>query len=126
MFGENDRVRPFLIVATTGACGAAVRWGVAELIERPPDAFPWATLLVNLIGCFAIGVAARLLVRGSDRWLGVTTGFLGGLTTFSTFAVETWELADAGRGGLALLYVAASVIGGLAATEIARGGGGRR
>ena len=54
------------------------------------------------------------------------TGLLGGLTTYSTFANETRELLDADRGGLALLYVAASVVGGLIAVEVARGDWDRR
>lgn len=114
-------MRAYLLVAVGGAVGAAARWGVGEAIDRQPSAFPWATFLVNVVGCLVIGVAARHLVRGSDRWLAVVTGFLGGLTTYSTFANETRELLDAGRGGMALLYVASTVVIGVAATEFARG-----
>jgi CrcB protein len=117
-------MRTYLLVAGGGATGAAARWGVTEVIQPEPGSFPWATLLVNLVGCALIGLAARHLVRTSDRWMLGVTGVLGGLTTYSTFAVETRDLLDAGRSGAALAYVAASVIGGLVAVEIARAVGG--
>ncbi len=114
-------MRVYLLVAAGGALGASARWGIGDVIDRQPATFPWATFLVNISGCLMIGLAARYLVRGSDRWLAAVTGFLGGLTTYSTFANETRELLDAGRSGLALLYVASTVVIGLAATEFARG-----
>ena len=114
-------MRSYLIVAVGGALGASARWGVGDLIGRPPGAFPAATLAVNVVGCVLVGLAARHLVRSSDRWLAVVTGFLGGLTTFSAFATETRALIDAGHSGRALLYVAVSMVAGLAATELARG-----
>ena len=113
-------MRTYSLVAVGGAAGAAARWGVAEAIHAEPGSFPWATLLVNLVGCALIGLAARHLVRASDRWMLGVTGLLGGLTTYSTFAVETRDLVDAGRPAAALAYVAASVVGGLAAVEISR------
>ena len=114
-------MRAIFIVAIGGALGASGRWAIGELIERDPGAFPWATLLVNVTGCALVGLAARHLISGSERWLAAVTGFLGGLTTFSTFANETRDLIDADRPGLALVYVATSVVIGLAATEVARG-----
>jgi CrcB protein len=114
-------MRSYLLVAVGGALGASLRWSVGELIAHEPGSFPWATLLVNLVGCALIGLAARVLVRNSGRWMLSVTGFLGGLTTYSTFATETRELLDAGRGGHALAYVAVTVVAGLAATELARG-----
>ncbi len=119
-------MRPYLLVAIGGAIGASARWWVGDLVQRSPSSFPWATLFVNLAGCVLVGLAARYLLRGSDRWLTFVTGLLGGLTTYSTFANETRELLDADRGGLALLYVAASVVGGLIAVEVARGDWDRR
>ncbi len=119
-------MRAYLLVASGASVGASLRWWVGDVIERSPGSFPWATLLVNVVGCVLVGLAARLLVRGSDRWLAAVTGLLGGLTTYSTFANETRELLDAGHGGLALAYVAASVVAGLAAVELARGDWDRR
>lgn len=114
-------MRAYILVAIGGALGASIRWGVGESIGRSPGSFPYATLLVNVAGCVLIGWAARMLVRGSDHWQLGVTGLLGGLTTYSTFANETRELLDAGRPGQALLYVAVTVVAGLAATELARG-----
>lgn len=126
MFGENGNMRAYLLVAVGGAVGAFARWGVNGVFDRPPGSFPYGTLLVNLVGCALVGLAARRLVRGSDRWMLAVTGVLGGLTTYSTFATETRGLLDAGHGGQALAYVAASIVGGLAAVEIARGDWTRR
>lgn len=114
-------MRTYLLVGVGGASGAALRWWVGDVIHRSPGGFPYATLVVNLVGCVLAGFAVRVLVRGSDRWMGAVTGFLGGLTTYSAFAVETRDLVDHGHPGQALAYVAASVVGGLVATEIARG-----
>jgi CrcB protein len=114
-------MRSYFLVAVGGAVGASIRWGVSESISRTPGTFPFGTLLVNVVGCVLIGFAARMLVRGSDRWQIGVTGLLGGLTTYSTFATETRELLDAGHAGQALLYIAVSIVAGLAATELARG-----
>ena len=118
-------MRPYLLVAIGGALGASVRWGVGEWVSGSPG-FPYATLLVNVVGCALIGLAARLLLRGSDRWQFAVTGLLGGMTTYSSFAEETRGLIDRGDLTQALLYVAATIVVGLAATEFARGGGVRR
>lgn len=112
-------MRAALIVAIGGAIGAGGRWGVGELIATEPGAFPWATLLVNLVGCLAIGVAASRLTRDSDVWHGGVVGLLGGLTTYSAFAVETRALVEADRPLLAVTYVVTSVVGGIVATEAA-------
>ncbi len=118
-------MRAGLIVAVGAAAGASIRWSVGELIEREPGGFPWATLLVNLAGCLLAGIALRRLARGSDRWLAGTTGFLGGLTTMSAFAVETREMWTAERPLTACAYVIVSVAGALAAIEIGRTAAGR-
>ena len=116
-------MRAWFIVATGGAAGAAARWGVGELIGTDPDRFPWATFLVNVVGCTLIGLAARRIARGTDAWLGLVVGGLGGLTTFSAFAVETRLLLAADRPLTALVYVAATMVVGIGATELARAGG---
>ena len=114
-------MRTYLLVAVGGMLGASARRGVGELIQHDPGTFPWATLLVNVTGCALIGIAARTMTRTEGRWFFGVTGLLGGLTTYSAFADETRELLERGRGGTALVYVAASIVAGLAATEIARG-----
>lgn len=114
-------MRPFLLVAGGGALGATARWGLSEIVSNDASTFPWATLLANVIGCVAIGVAARRLRRGSELWYALVIGVLGGLTTFSAFAVETRLLIEAGRPLIALTYVALTVGAGVGATHVARG-----
>ena len=111
-------MRSSIAVAAGAALGAGSRWWVGELLAS--DRFPWATLLVNLLGCGVIGALAIRLERGTDAWYFAVTGLLGGLTTASTFAVETRQLLDDGRTAVAAAYVLASVVGGLAAVSAAR------
>jgi fluoride exporter len=91
-----------LLVMVGGGLGAASRYGVGLLTVRffGPH-FPWGTLMVNLIGCFAIGVLFALVDRyrllTPDLRLLLITGYLGALTTFSAFSLET---VNAGRAGL--------------------------
>lgn len=113
-------MRALSIVAAGGVVGAIGRWGVGELVNGTSSGFPWATFVVNVVGCLLIGLATRRLVRGSDAWLGVVVGVLGGFTTFSAFAVETRALLDDGHGVTALVYVGASVVVGLAAVDAVR------
>lgn len=124
--GENGPMRRSLLVVAGGAAGATVRWAVDRAIDVDAAGFPWATLLVNLVGCVAIGLAARRWNRDSDVWHGVVVGVLGGLTTFSAFAVETEVLLRADRFATATAYVAASMAGGVLATELALRTGGER
>jgi fluoride exporter len=111
----------FLIVFLGGGLGAALRHGVnlacARLIGT---GFNYATLLENVTGSFVMGlVIAYFAFKGhlSQHWrLFLTTGILGGYTTFSAFSSETVLLYERGELGLAALYVAASValsIGGM-------------
>lgn len=82
----------------------------------PASGFPVAVLTVNLVGGFVLGWLLarreRTVTTGSSTtfW---AIGVLGSFTTFSAFSVDTIELLDAGRGAIAALYVAASVVGGL-------------
>lgn len=118
------------LVALGGALGSAARYGVGLLalrfVHSPGGegwrAFPFATLAVNVLGCFAGGLllGGRLAGRGQDdpaRAL-LITGVLGGLTTFSAFGIETIVLAQQGRAGLAGLNVAANVLLGLSAAAL--------
>lgn len=86
--------------------------------------WPWPTLTVNVVGCVLLGViAARLpfVSRQAVVWRdGLATGFCGGLTTFSTFAVETAELLRSQRVGAAVGYLGVSLAAGFLAYELAR------
>jgi CrcB protein len=113
-----------LAIAAGGAVGAAVRWAV---LSAWPVAggLPWPVLVVNVIGCALLGVVlaeewthprARLLLHD-----GAGIGFCGGLTTFSTVAVEVAAFGRGGRWGLAVVYLGASVVLGVAAAVSAAG-----
>lgn len=117
--GAGGRVVAYAAAALGGALGALARWGVAEGLPHEPSGWPWATLLVNLSGCLLLGLLLGLVLPrfSSSPWLRplLGTGLLGGYTTYSTFAVETVQLTEAGRPLLAAAYVLASVAGGVAA-----------
>ena len=108
-------------VAAGGAIGAGMRWAAGAVWVHERGTWPWSTLIVNLVGCVAIGIAARRLRVGTVGWAFAVTGVLGGFTTFSAFAVEVNDLFDTDRFGLGALYVAVTLIGGYAATAIATG-----
>ena len=103
----------YLAVGAGGAAGATARWAVGTTVGG--GAFPVATLAVNIAGCLVLGA---VLARRGRRSLAadvVGVGFCGGLTTFSTFAVEVAARLDDGRPAVAAAYLVASVAGGLAA-----------
>lgn len=104
--------RSLPLVAVGGATGAAARWVLVA--STTPTQFPWLTLLVNLAGCGLLGVLMGRRTRPSTL-LFVGTGLCGGLTTFSTFAVEVANLLRHGDGAVGISYLAASVAGGLIA-----------
>jgi fluoride exporter len=97
-------VKKLALVMVGGALGAASRYGIGLWTAKTwGTAFPWGTLMVNLVGCFFIGLifalAERVRILTPDVRLFIITGYLGALTTFSSFAFET---VNAGRAGLAL------------------------
>jgi CrcB protein len=97
-------------VFVAGGLGACLRVGLAMWIDDRQPRIPLGTLAVNLLGCLAIGLAATLLVRAP--WRGVVMGgLLGGFTTYSSFALLSWELLRADRPGAAVLLVLAHLVG---------------
>jgi fluoride exporter len=90
-----------LLVALGGALGSALRYVVATVaLAWLGPGFPWGTLAVNLVGSFAIGLVQQLafegLVLGEDARLFLTTGVMGGLTTYSAFSYDTVRLMQTG------------------------------
>jgi fluoride exporter len=110
-------------VAVCGAVGVLSRYGIDTFIERRSDAlFPWATFLINVSGCLAVGFIVAALVdrQRAPAWLrtGLVIGFCGGYTTFSTFAQESLDLLKEGDQAIALAAIAANVLVGLLAVHV--------
>lgn len=97
------RMGHLILVMLGGALGAGARYAVGVVLGMRPASFPWATLGVNVVGAFALGVLMGAIAgnEAAEPWrLLVGVGLLGGFTTFSTLAYET--LALAGEGAIAL------------------------
>lgn len=112
-----------LIVMLGGSLGAASRYGISLLAAKAWGShFPWGTLVVNLLGCFLIGLifalADRIRLLTPDTRLLLITGYLGALTTFSSFALETINAGRAGMTLLPLTNILVNNIGGLALTFV--------
>ena len=115
--------KAFLLVGAGGAFGSMARYGASYVISRlttPPDphavVFPYATLTINIVGSFIIGILFGLMGRHQltpGFWLLLASGFCGGFTTFSTFALENVTLMQKGQSVMAILYVGISVVIGL-------------
>lgn len=109
-----------LWVALGGALGSAARYGVNVWSGRVLGSeFPWHTLLVNIIGCFVMGALVGLmglkLNVTNDVRAFLTTGILGGFTTFSAFSLDFALLVERKTYGAAGAYAAGSVLASLAA-----------
>ena len=103
-----------LWVAAGGALGSAARYGVNVWSGRLFGAeFPWHTFIVNVVGCFAMGVLVELMALklnvGNDTRAFLTTGILGGFTTFSAFSLDFALLVERKTYGAALAYGLGSV-----------------
>ena len=120
------------LVAAGGALGAMARYLLSGWVARlsQESAFPWGTLAVNVAGSFLLGLLmgagseGRFLVPPGVQIL-VGVGFLGALTTFSTFSYEAIEAWRVGDSRIALGYVAANLAGALAACWLGLGVGER-
>jgi CrcB protein len=103
-----------LAVALGGSLGALARYGMMIFVERRSlSVFPWDVFVVNMTGCFAVGLLISALVDRHDtpEWLriGLVLGFIGAYTTFSTFAQDLYDLGEAKEYALAALNLIASV-----------------
>ena len=103
----------WLSVGIGGAVGAMCRYGIALLISTNTLRFPLATLVANGVGALLIGVLyvmifEKTMINESLRPV-LMVGFLGGLTTFSTFSLESMQLIQGGKVILALSYILSSI-----------------
>lgn len=121
--GTGIRSAAIALVAVGGTAGTAARYGFARAVPTSTGGWPWATFVVNLVGAFVLGVLLEALAR-SDAGVAIQqrvrllvgTGFCGSLTTCSTFAVEIDLLVRNHDPGVAIGYLAASLIAGIAVT----------
>jgi fluoride exporter len=108
-------VSAVLWVALGGALGSASRHILNGFVTQQTNSmFPWGIFVVNVAGCFVMGLVAAVLLKvgylAETAKLLVAVGFLGGFTTFSAFALDALRLFQSGNAGLAAIYVVSSVV----------------
>ena len=107
-----------LLIGAFGAIGTLARYGLQGLVQiKMGSTFPYGTLLINLTGCFFLGLIGQILLNRvivPPEWrMAIAVGFFGGYTTFSSFGWETAKMMEDGEWVRASAYVAASVVAGL-------------
>lgn len=117
----NATAQTWVFVAAAGAAGTLLRYVAGGwLANATGGRFPWETLAINVFGCLAIGVVAGAVDRGAllppSLRTAIMVGFLGGFTTFSTFALEALRLASGAEWPAAASYVFGTNVVGLVAT----------
>ncbi len=112
----------FAAVGLGAALGAWLRWGLGAALNALLPELPLGTLAANLVGGYLIGVAVAIFEQvaglAPEMRLFVITGFLGGLTTFSTFSAESMSLLTTGRFGWAVLHGVTHLAGSVALTAL--------
>ena len=110
-----------ILIGVGGALGALSRYGISAVAKHvSPSPLPFGTFVANMLGCFAIGLVAALATESSyiskELQAALTVGFLGGLTTFSSFSYETIRLADTQDWRYSVANVLANVLVGVSMT----------
>ncbi len=114
-------MQPYIAIAIGGVLGCWARYAMTNLVQTIYGRdFPYATLSINVLACFLMGflfveTLERLTISPVLR-IGILTGFIGGFSTFSTFAMETLLLAEQGDANKSVLYVVLSIFLGMLAT----------
>ena len=113
-------MRTVVAIAVAGAAGALARYGLDGFVaRRASGAFPWGTFVVNVSGAFVLGFVFTVMTEQltTAPWLraGVTIGFLGAYTTFSTLSLETYRLLESRSLALAFANIVGSAAAGLLA-----------
>ena len=109
----------WIIVSIGAALGAMLRLLFAQLLNAMHPTIPMGTLLANILGGFLMGlVLATSNQMSTEMRLLLATGFLGGLTTFSTFSAESFVLLNTGRYGSAIALIGVHVMGSILATAL--------
>lgn len=115
-------LKSLFAIAIGASAGAWIRWGLGMCLNGLFPTMPPGTVLANLVGGYIIGLALAFFASNpsiSQEWrLLITTGFCGGLTTFSTFSAETLTLIQEGRVVWALGAISVHVIGSLLMTAL--------
>ena len=101
-------IKSLLLVGAGGALGSIARYAVSMLFAHFAISSHWATLLVNVVGSFLIGLLLTVLSNGA--YLFAVVGFCGGFTTFSTFSSQALQLFQSGERVTAVAYMALSVV----------------
>lgn len=118
----NPLIGSFISVGVGAALGAWMRWGLGTWLNPRSQDLPLGTLAANLVGGFLVGVAVAAFADRTEiphMWrLFIITGFLGGLTTFSTFSAESVALLMRGSYAGALAHAGAHLFGSLALTAL--------
>ena len=111
-------MKNIILIGLGGFIGTILRYGIGKIFEKNLNFFPYGTFLINIIGCFILGLLISLLAKENDLfsnklYLFICIGFCGGLTTFSTFSMESLNLIYDGKFFLMLLYIISSIGFGL-------------
>lgn len=114
----SNMLRPILFVGLGGAAGSILRYILALVVNKNfSSAFPLATFLINIIGCLIIGllfgIAEKHTWMQENLLLLLATGFCGGFTTFSTFALENFGLFEKNQSYTAIAYSLLSIVIGI-------------